>query len=247
MDDNVKKKNLERLQKIMASCGVASRRKSEELIQGGHVTVNGRVITELGFKASYSDDIRVDGNQISKEDKVYYVLNKPTGYLTTASDDRGRRTVMDLIEEIDLQNRIFPIGRLDYDSSGCLLLTNDGDLALKLTKSANNIEKEYLVRVKGMLRPEDLNLIRYGVVIDGKKTKRCKCAITDYDKVYNTTQVRMIITEGRNREIRKMFDTIGFEVKKLKRIRFGCVTVEGLALGKYRPLKIHEVKTLYSL
>lgn len=247
MDENAKKNNLERLQKIMASCGVASRRASEELILNGHVTVNGKVIRELGFKASYSDDIRVDGNQIAKEDKVYYVLNKPTGYLTTAKDDRGRRTVMDLIEDIDLQNRIFPIGRLDYDSSGCLLLTNDGDLAQKLTKSANNNEKEYLVRVKGMLNNEILNQVRFGVTIDGRKTKRCKASIVDYDKEFNTTQVRMTITEGRNREIRKMFDTIGFEVKKLKRIRFATITCEGLGLGKYRPLKIHEVKTLYSL
>ena len=247
MDENAKKNNLERLQKIMASCGVASRRASEELILNGHVTVNGKVIRELGFKASYSDDIRVDGNQIAKEDKVYYVLNKPTGYLTTAKDDRGRRTVMDLIEDIDLQNRIFPIGRLDYDSSGCLLLTNDGDLAQKLTKSANNIEKEYLVRVKGMLNNEILNQVRFGVTIDGRQTKRCKASIVDYDKEFNTTQVRMTITEGRNREIRKMFDTIGFEVKKLKRIRFATITCEGLGLGKYRPLKIHEVKTLYSL
>lgn len=247
MADGVKKSNLERLQKIMASCGVASRRKSEELILAGKVSVNGKVIKELGFKCSYSDEIRVNGNQIAKEEKVYYILNKPTGYLTAASDELGRRTVMDLFEDVDLVNRIFPIGRLDYDTSGCLLLTNDGDLALKLTKSSNNIEKEYLVRVKGMLKNEDLDKIRYGIVLDGKKTKKAKASILEYDKEFNTTQVRIIITEGRNREIRRMFETIGFEVKKLKRVRFACITCDGLALGQYRPLKIHEVKTLYSL
>jgi 23S rRNA pseudouridine2605 synthase len=248
MDANAKKDNgLERLQKIMASSGVASRRKCEEMIKAGRVTVNGKVITELGFKASYSDEIRVDGSQIAREDKVYYVMNKPTGYLTTVSDDRGRRTVMDIFEDYDRQNRIFPIGRLDYDSSGCLLFTNDGELAAKLTKSSNNIEKEYVVRVKGRLEQKDLVKIRRGIEIDGKVTKPSKAAITDYDKEYETTQVRMIITEGRNREIRKVFDALGFEVKKLKRVRFGNVTCEGLALGKYRPLKIHEVKTLYSL
>ncbi len=247
MADNLKKSNLERLQKIMASCGVASRRKCEELILAGKVTVNGVVVKELGTKASYSDDIRVNGNQIAKEEKVYYVLNKPTGYLTAASDELGRRTVMDLFEDQDLVNRIFPIGRLDYDTSGCLLLTNDGDLALKLTKSSNNIEKEYLVRVRGMLKNEDLDKIRRGVVIDGKKTKKSKAKILEYDKEFDTTQVCIIITEGRNREIRKMFDSIGFEVKKLKRVRFGCITCDDLALGQYRPLKIKEVKTLYSL
>ncbi len=248
MDANAKKNNgLERLQKIMASCGVASRRKCEELIAAGKVTVNGEVVTELGFKASYSDDIRVEGNQIAREDKVYYVLNKPTGYLTTVTDDLERRTVMDLFEEIDKQNRIFPIGRLDYDSSGCLLFTNDGALASKLTNSANNIEKEYVVRIKGILPKEYLTKIRRGIDIDGKVTKPSKAWITEYDKKFMTTQVRIVITEGRNREIRKIFDSLGFEVKKLKRVRFGTITVEGLALGKYRPLKIHEVKTLYSL
>jgi 23S rRNA pseudouridine2605 synthase len=164
MDANAKKDNgLERLQKIMASSGVASRRKCEEMIKAGRVTVNGKVITELGFKASYSDEIRVDGSQIASEDKVYYVMNKPTGYLTTVSDDRGRRTVMDIFEDYDRQNRIFPIGRLDYDSSGCLLFTNDGELAAKLTKSSNNIEKEYVVRVKGRLEQKDLVKIRRGI------------------------------------------------------------------------------------
>ena len=242
MDDNK-----ERLQKVLASSGVASRRKCEEIIQAGRVAVNGEIVTVLGTKVSKKDIITVDGKLIQKEELVYYVLNKPTGYLTTVADDLERRTVMDLFEEIDKQNRIFPIGRLDYDSSGCLLFTNDGELASKLTNSANNIEKEYVVRIKGILPKEYLTKIRRGIEIDGKITKPSKAWITEYDKKFMTTQVRMVITEGRNREIRKIFDSLGFEVKKLKRVRFGSITCEGLGLGKYRPLKIHEVKTLYSL
>lgn len=145
MDINASKnKNEERLQKIMASCGVASRRKCEELIVEGHVTVNGVVVRELGTKARYSDDIRVDGNQIAKEEKVYYVMYKPTGYLTTVSDDLGRRTVMDLFTEADLVNRIFPVGRLDYDSSGVLLFTNDGELSRKLTDAKIKLKRNTL-------------------------------------------------------------------------------------------------------
>lgn len=248
MDSNAKKNNgEERLQKIMASCGVASRRKCEELIANGHVTVNGILVTELGTKARYSDDIRVDGNQIAREEKVYYVLNKPTGYLTTLEDDRGRHTVMEFFEEVDLVNRIFPVGRLDYDSSGVLIFTNDGELSRKLTNAANKIEKEYTVRLKGFFQQADLVKLRRGVEIDGRLAKPFKAQITEYDKTYNTTQVKLILTEGRNREIRKIFDALGFEVKKLKRDRFGNITLDGLGSGKYRPLKIKEVKTLYSL
>lgn len=237
----------ERLQKILAQSGVASRRKSEELILAGRVTVNGKVVKTLGTKATYLDDIKVDGNAIAKEDKVYYVLYKPTGYLTTVSDKLGRRTVMDLFTDFDKRNRLFPVGRLDYDSSGVLIVTNDGELDAKLTKSANEIEKEYTVRVSGKVSEAELNLVRRGVLIDGKKTKKAYCEILAYDKEYNTTQIKIIITEGRNREIRKIFSSIGHEVKKLRRDRFGCVTLEGLKKGTYRKLKIHEVKTLYSL
>jgi 23S rRNA pseudouridine2605 synthase len=238
---------LERLQKILAACGVASRRKAEELITQGRVTVNGVVVRELGSKASYADEIRVDGDMVAKEDKVYYVLYKPTGYLTTVSDKLNRRTVLDLFTEYDKRNRIFPVGRLDYDSSGVLILTNDGELDAKLTKSANNIEKQYTVRVDGHVTELELDKIRKGIMLDGKKTKKAKCKILEYDRQYNTTQIAMIITEGRNREIRRMFESLGFVVKKLRRDRFATITLDGLKKGTYRPLKIHEVKTLYSL
>ncbi len=235
----------ERLQKILAASGVASRRKSEEIIKEGRVTVNGVVVTELGTKAKYTDDIRVDGNQIAKEEYVYYVLYKPTGYLTTLSDDLGRRTVLDLFREEDKKNRIFPVGRLDYDSSGVLLLTNDGQLSAKLIKAANHVEKEYDVRIDGILAKEDLQKIRKGVTIDGVKMAPCYASVIRFDAKNKATSVKMILTEGKNREIRRTFESLGYTVKKLKRVRFANITLDGLAKGEYRRLKAHELKELH--
>lgn len=236
-----------RLQKLMAMCGVASRRASEKLILEGKVSVNGKVIRELGTKASLDDEIKVDGNLLVKEEKVYFVLYKPTGYLTTVKDDLGRRTVMDLMPTEVKKNRIFPIGRLDYDTSGALLMTNDGELMNKLINSANNIEKEYLARINGHLTLDEVAKLKKGIELDGVMTKPAQVFIDSYDKKYNTTLVRIIITEGKNRQVRRMFEEIGYEVKKLRRVRFACVSTEGLVKGEYRALKPHEVKKLYSL
>lgn len=236
-----------RLQKLMAMCGVASRRASEKLILEGKVSVNGKVIRELGTKASLDDEIKVDGNLLVKEEKVYFVLYKPTGYLTTVKDDLGRRTVMDLMPAEVKKNRIFPIGRLDYDTSGALLMTNDGELMNKLINSANNIEKEYLARINGHLTLDEVAKLKKGIELDGVMTKPAQVFIDSYDKKYNTTLVRIIITEGKNRQVRRMFEEIGYEVKKLRRVRFACVSTEGLVKGEYRALKPHEVKKLYSL
>ena len=236
-----------RLQKLMAMCGVASRRACEKLILEGKVTVNGKVVTELGTKASLDDEIKVDGQMIVKEDKVYYALYKPTGYLTTVKDELGRRTVMDLMTTEAKKNRIFPIGRLDYDTSGILLLTNDGELANRLINSANDIEKQYFCRVKGHVSLEDVVKLKKGILLDGILTKSAEVYIKEYDKKYGTTLVDITITEGRNRQVRRMFESLGFEVKKLRRVRFGCVSTEGLVKGEFRPLKPHEVKKLYSL
>lgn len=202
-----------RLQKNMAMCGVASRRASEKLIQDGKVTVNGEVVTELGRKVYLTDEIKVDGKLIVKEDKVYFVLYKPTGYLTTAHDDLGRRTVMDLMQAEVKKNRIFPIGRLDYDTSGVLLMTNDGELMNRLINSSKNIEKEYLARVNGHLGLDMVAKLKKGIMLDGIQTKPAEVFIEEYDKQYGTTLVRIIITEGRNRQVRRMFESIGFEVK----------------------------------
>ena len=239
--------NRERLQKVMAACGVASRRKCEEIITQGRVKVNGVVVKQLGTTVGKNDSIEVDGKELLKEHLVYYVLYKPTGYLTTVSDDLGRRTVMDLIDPETKKTRIFPIGRLDYDTSGVLLLTNDGDLSYRLTRSAKEIEKTYQVRVNGIINQDAVTKLMKGVMIDGVMTKRAKVDVISFDKVNNSSLIMLTITEGRNRQVRKMCEAIGYDVKKLKRVSFGGVTLEGLSVGEYRMLKPHEIKKLYSL
>ena len=239
--------NRERLQKVMAARGVASRRKCEEIITQGRVKVNGVVVTQLGTQVGKNDLIQVDGKEIMKEPLVYYVLYKPTGYLTTVSDDLGRRTVMDLIDPETKKTRIFPIGRLDYDTSGVLLLTNDGDLSYRLTRSAKEIEKTYQVRVNGIINQDAVTKLMKGVMIDGVMTKRAKVDVVSFDKPNNSSLIMLTITEGRNRQVRKMCEAIGYDVKKLKRVSFGGVTLDGLSVGEYRMLKPHEIKKLYSL
>jgi len=182
-----------------------------------------------------------------KQQLVYYVLYKPTGYLTAVSDKLGRRIVMDLIDPETKKTRIFPIGRLDYDTSGVLLLTNDGDLSYRLTRSAKEIEKVYQVRVNGIIDQNALNKLIRGVMIDGKMTKRAKVEVLDLDKSNNSSLLLLTITEGRNRQVRKMCEAVGHEVKKLKRVSFGGVSLDGLSVGEYRELKPHEIKVLYSL
>ena len=239
--------NKERLQKVMAACGVASRRKCEELISAKRVKVNGSIVTELGTKVSKKDIIEVDGKLISRQELVYYVMNKPTGYLTTVSDDRGRRTIMDLIDPETKKTRIFPIGRLDYDTSGVLLLTNDGDLSYRLTRSQKEVAKTYQVRVNGIIDQNAVTKLIKGIMIDGVMTKRAIVDVISFDKKNNSSLISISITEGRNRQVRKMCEAVGFEVKKLKRVSFGGITLEGLGVGEYRELKPHEIKMLYSL
>ncbi len=243
MDDN-----RERLQKVMAASGVASRRKCEEIITAGRVKVNGIIVTELGTKVSKKDVIEVDGNILEKENLVYYVLYKPTGYITAVSDKLGRRIVMDLLPpELLKEFRLFPIGRLDYDTSGVLLLTNDGELSYRLTRSAKEIEKVYQVRVDGIVNQNAINQLMKGILLDGVMTKRAKVEVLSLDKKNNSSLLLVTITEGRNRQIRRMCEAIGYPVKKLKRVSFGTITLDGMSVGSYRPLKPHEVKVLYGL
>ena len=243
MDDNK-----ERLQKVMASCGVASRRKCEDIITAGRVKVNGVVVTELGTKVGKKDIIEIDGKIITKEALVYFVMYKPTGYLTAVSDNLNRRTVMNLIpSEITKQYRVFPIGRLDYDTSGVLLITNDGDLSYKLTRSAKEIEKVYQVRIDGIIDQNAVNKLMKGILLDGKMTKRANVEIISIDKKNQSSLIVLTITEGRNRQVRRMCEAIGYPVKKLKRLSFGGITLEGMSVGEMRKLKPHEVKVLYSL
>ncbi|MGL4950027.1 MAG: pseudouridine synthase [Anaeroplasmataceae bacterium] len=237
---------LERLQKVMAESGVASRRKCEQMILDGKVSVNGKVVKELGTKVSKKDKISVNNTTILKEEKVYYVLYKPAGYVTTVKDEHDRKTVLDLILDTDLKTRLFPVGRLDYDTSGVLLLTNDGTLSNQLLNSANHISKTYLARVKGLFGTGHMLKLQKGVDIDGETTKRCKVEIVEVNKDKNSSLVRLTITEGKNRQVRRMFEVLGYEVKKLKREEFAGVDLTELVEGAYRPLRIHEVKHLYN-
>ena len=235
---------MERLQKIIASSGYCSRRKAEELIQNRKVKVNGEIVTEMGFKADYTDFIEVEGNPLNtKEDKVYYILNKPRGVVTTASDDKGRKIVVDLIKT---NKRIYPVGRLDYDTTGLLILTNDGELTNFLTHPKNNIEKVYVAKIKGIITKDELGRLCNGVFIDGKKTGKAKAKILKIDKKNNSSVVELIIHEGKNHQVKNMFKAIGYEVLKLKRESIAFLTLDGLKSGEYRELSIKEVKMLYS-
>ena len=236
---------MERLQKIIANCGYCSRRKAEDLITKGKVKVNGIVITELGFKANMSDLIEVNDESLdTKEDYVYYLLNKPRGIITSTSDEKNRKTVVDLINS---NKRIYPVGRLDYDTTGVLILTNDGKLANILMHPSSNIEKVYVAKIEGIITKNDIINLEKGVVIDGKKTSPCKAKITKIDKKNNTSIVKLIIHEGRNHQVKNMFKIIGYNVIKLKRESVAFLTCDGLKSGEYRKLSIKEVKTLYSL
>lgn len=234
---------MERLQKIIALSGVASRRKAEELIKEGKVTLNGKVVTNLGEKASFNDDITVNGEKISYEEKEYILLYKPRGVVTTTNDEKGRKTVLDLI---NTKNRLYPVGRLDYDTSGLLIITNDGELTNLLTHPKNKVEKVYLAKIKGIINKENLSKLCKGVIIDGKKTSKAKARIKKIDKKNNFSLVELTIYEGRNHQVKKMFSSIGFEVLKLKREKVSFLDLRGLSSGEYRKLNIKEVKKLYN-
>lgn len=232
-----------RLNKFLAACGIASRRDCDELIKQGRVKVNGAVAS-LGMEADEGDEVTVDGNKVVLKKNEYYILNKPKGYLSTVSDDKGRRTVLDLLPSN--VGRIYPVGRLDYDSEGLLILTTDGELAQRLTHPSNEVPKTYLVKIEGTATEATLNPIRSGVEIDGGYvTKKCKAHIVETNKDY--TKIHITITEGKNREIRKMFAAIGREVTLLKRIKVGELTLRGLNRGAYRKLTKQEVAYLMSL
>ena len=234
---------MERLQKIIANSGFCSRRKAEEYIQNRKVKVNGEVISELGYKASYADYIEVNGTPINKkEEKVYYLLNKPRGVVTTASDDKGRKTVVDLIKT---DKRIYPIGRLDYDTTGIILLTNDGELTNILTHPKNEVEKVYVAKIEGIITKEEIKRLCNGVVIDGFKTSKAKAKILKVDKKTNSSVVELIIHEGKNHQVKKMFEAIGYQVLKLKRESIAFLTLDGVKSGSYRELSVKEVKKLY--
>ena len=231
-----------RINKYLASSGVASRRECDKLILEGKVSVNGKTAT-LGIDVSEDDEIKLNGNVVTVKKNEYYILNKPKGYICSVTDDKGRKTVLDLMP--DNVGRIYPVGRLDYDSEGLLILTTDGELAQHLTHPSNEVPKTYLVKVEGTLTENALNPIRSGIEIDGYVTKKCKAHIVETNKEY--TKVHVTLTEGKNREVRKMFAAIGKEVTLLKRIKIGEITLRGLDRGSYRKLDRQEVEYLKSI
>lgn len=236
----------ERLQKIISKAGIASRREAETLIQSGRVSVNNVVVTELGAKAELEHDvIKVDNQVLASKKKIYILLYKPKGIVTTLSDPEGRTTVTELLKEI--HERIYPVGRLDYNTEGLLLLTNDGELTHKLTHPSHNIDKTYLTKVKGITTEEKLDLLRMGIKLEDGVTAPAKVVIKDFDYAKNSTDVEITIHEGRNRQVRRMFEAIGHPVKQLKRTQYANLTLRGLKRGRYRHLEEKEVEALKKL
>ncbi len=234
---------MERLQKVIASSGLTSRRKAESLIKEGKVKVNGKVITELGTKVNTSDEIIVDNKILEKEAKEYYLLNKPRGVITSTSDDKGRKIVTDFI---NTSARIFPVGRLDYDTTGVLLLTNDGEFANILTHPKNNIEKVYLAKLEGIIKKEQIDQLKKGVLLDEVLVKASRVKLKKVNIDSNTCMVEITIHEGKNHQVKRMFEKVGYHVEKLTRKRLDIFTTENLQSGEYRKLTPKEVQIVYS-
>lgn len=234
---------MERLQKVIAQAGIASRRKAEELIKDGKVKVNGEVIKELGTKVSESDKVEVNNKPIEKETKEYYLLNKPRGVITTTNDEHGRKTVTDLIET---SARIYPVGRLDYDTTGAILLTNDGEFANILMHPSNKIDKVYLAKLEGIIKGEQINALKNGVMLDDVLVKASRVKLKKVNQENSTSMVEITIHEGKNHQVKRMFESVGFHVEKLTRERIGIFDINNLKSGQYRKLTPKEVQIVYS-
>jgi len=235
---------MERLQKVIANAGICSRRKAEELILAGKVIVNGEVVTELGTKVTEKDEIIVDGKVVETEEKEYYLLNKPRGVVTTTSDDKGRKTVIDLI---NTNKRIYPIGRLDYDTTGVLLLTNDGEFANLMMHPKSEIDKVYLAKVEGIATGIEVKTLEKGIEVDGIKLSSSRVKVKKVDKEKKESFVEITIHEGKNHQVKKMLEAVGLPVIKLTRERVAFLTVDKLKSGEYRKLNNKEVHQLYNL
>ncbi len=230
-----------RLQKYLALGGVASRRKCEELIAQGHVSINGSVVTEMGMRVVEGDKVTLDGKPVEPaEQKVYIAFYKPTNVVTTASDPEGRQTAVSFFK--DLGVRVFPVGRLDYETEGLLFMTNDGDWANRITHPSFNLDKEYLVKVKGLVEDAQIRALQNGVMLEGKRT--WPAAITEVKRGGMITQLNVTIHEGRNRQVRKMLEAVGHEVVFLKRVRVGNVSIGDLKASQWRPLSNTEISGL---
>ncbi|MBT2582012.1 pseudouridine synthase [Planococcus sp. ISL-109] len=233
---------MERLQKVLAHAGIASRRKAEQMILDGKVRVNGKTIKELGVKVSASDKIEVEGVQLEKERKVYFLLYKPRGVISAVSDDKNRKVVTEFFPNVE--ERIYPVGRLDYETSGLLLLTNDGEFANSLTHPKFEIDKTYVARLKGIPEREDLQKLERGIKLEDGMTAPAKVKLLSAERKAAKAIVQITIHEGRNRQVRRMFEAIGFPVQKLSREQFAFLTLHGLNAGESRELSPHEVKLL---
>ncbi|WP_029329078.1 pseudouridine synthase [Lentibacillus jeotgali] len=234
--------SFERLQKVIAQSGVTSRRKAEKLIIDGKVKVNNKTVTELGTKVSPQDKVDVEGVQLEKEEPVYYMLYKPRGVISSIEDDKGRKVVTDYLGEVE--ERIYPIGRLDYDTSGILLLTNDGNFANLLMHPRYGIDKVYVAKIKGIPDKRELNRLRKGIHSDDELLKIVGYKILETDRQKNHMIIEMTLHEGKNRHIRRMMESLGYPVSKLKRERYGLLTLKGMQPGDYRRLTPHEVKKM---
>jgi 23S rRNA pseudouridine2605 synthase len=235
-------RSAERLQKLLSMAGIASRRLSEDLIREGRVSVNGVVITELGTKADLErDDVRVDGRRVHAQRRLRYILlNKPRGYVTTRRDPQGRPTVMDLLKGV--REYVYPVGRLDYDSEGLLLLTNDGELAARLTHPRHEVERVYEARVRGLPDRHALDRLARGVVVDDRRTAPARLELMEARE--DQAIIRIALHEGRQRQVRNMFETVGHPVIRLRRIRIGPIADERLTTGYWRELTPGEVARL---
>lgn len=236
---------MERLQKVIASYGYVSRRKAEDLIRHGKVLVNGKVITELGTKVEANDIISIDGVIINKDVKhEYYLLNKPRQVISSVTDKEGRITVTDLI---NTDARIYPVGRLDYDTTGLIILTNDGDFANMLMHPSYEVEKTYVAKLNKILDKDDINKLKKGIVIDNRKVEIKRFKVRKKDNEKNTSIIELTIVEGRNHIVKRIFESMHIDVMKLSRVGYAFLTLEGLKSGEYRQLSIKEIKKLYAL
>lgn len=235
---------MKRLQKYISECGIASRRKAEELITSGKVSVNGEVVTTLGTKINETDVVMVNNKLIKEDLKEYYLLYKPREVISSVKDDKNRKTVCDLIKT---KTRIFPVGRLDYDTTGIILLTNDGELSNILMHPSREVTKEYYAKVKSFFKKEDAVKLSSGVILNGKKTKKAVFKLDRYDKKNDVSYVKVVITEGRNHQVKDMFKLFNYDVVKLKREKYAFLDLTGLKSGEYRSLSLKEVKRLYGL
>jgi 23S rRNA pseudouridine2605 synthase len=236
---------MERLQKVIAASGYTSRRKAEDLIVQGRVSVNGQIVTELGVKVKSGDFIMVDGKAIVGENKVYYVFYKPKACICSLSDEHHRKTVVDYFD--DVKERIYPVGRLDYDTTGVLFMSNDGDFANLMMHPSSHLEKIYEVTVDGLVNGETLHKLEKGVYLEGVKTLPCKIKVTGKDMEHKSTRLMIKLVEGKNRQVKKMFEMMGHNVKRLHRLTIGGIGLDGLKPGEYRRLKPQEVKDLRKL